>query len=190
MSKAKYNKKQLGLLISIILIATVTVGGTLAWLIDHTDAVTNTFEPTEVTCAIDETMEDNVKTDVKVKNTGGVDAYIRAAIVVTWQDSEGNISSVKPVEGMGNDYVITFSDNRGWRKGSDGYYYYSSAVAPKALTDVLIETCYPLNVGPEEGYTLHVEIIADAVQATPAQAVIDAWGVTVTNGTISPNTTN
>ena len=158
MSKAKYNKKQLGLLISIILIATVTVGGTLAWLIDHTDAVTNTFEPTEVTCVIDETMnmKANEKTDVKVTNTGDVDAYIRAKVVVTWQNNDGEVLSVLPKAGEDYEIIYTASD---WdTAASDGYFYYTKAVHPDDDTSQLIQSCKPLKKAPSEGYSLHVEL--------------------------------
>ena len=182
MKRDRMNKKQLTLLISLMLLCTMAVGMTLAYIVTQTSPVENIFTPSHVTCQVDEKFKDNVKSDVKIQNTSDIEAYIRAAVVVTWQDEAGNISSVKPVSGV--DYSITYNNSPGWIKGSDGYYYYSSPVAPDGYTDVLISECKPLKDGPQ-GYTLHVEIIAEAIQSVPADAVEQAWNVTVTDGSIS-----
>lgn len=174
MKRDRMNKKQLTLLISLMLLCTMAVGMTLAYIVTQTSPVENKFNPSHVTCQVDEQFENNIKSNVKIRNTSDISAYIRAAVVVTWQDAAGNISSVKPVSGT--DYSITYKENTGWSKGSDGYYYYSSSVAPEGNTEVLISKCEPLKDGPQ-GYTLHVEIIAEAIQSTPADAVKDAWPV-------------
>ena len=70
---------------------------TLAFLLSRTDPVVNSFQPSKVTCEINETFENGVKTDVSVKNTGNTTAYIRASIVVSWVDESGNISAVPPL---------------------------------------------------------------------------------------------
>ena len=178
------NKKQLILLISLMLLCTMAVGMTLAYIVTQTSPVENIFTPSHVTCEVTEDFneEKTLKENVAVMNTSDIEAYIRAAVVVTWQDEAGNISSVKPVSGV--DYSITYNNSPGWIKGSDGYYYYSSPVAPDGYTDVLISECKPLKDGPQ-GYTLHVEIIAEAIQSVPADAVEQAWNVTVTDGSIS-----
>ena len=46
---------------------------------------------------------------------------------------------------------------------------------------MLITECKPLKAAPVAGYTLHVEILAQSIQAEPDAAVKEAWGVTVTN---------
>lgn len=176
------NKKQLILLISLMLLCTMAVGMTLAYIVTQTSPVENKFNPSHVTCQVAEQFNNNIKSDVKIQNTSDIEAYIRAAVVVTWQDEAGNISSLKPVSD--EDYSITYKESAGWINGSDGYYYYSSPVAPDGYTDVLISECKPLKDGPQ-GYTLHVEIIAEAIQSVPADAVEQAWNVTVTDGSIS-----
>lgn len=186
----KRNKnKKLILLISIvaILILALAAGTTLAWLNAKTDPMVNTFEPAKVTSEVEETLDNAVKKDVKIKNTSNIDAYIRATVVINWVDKAGNVAGQKPVENT--DYTISYnlSNDGGWWKGDDGYYYYSSAIAPDDLTGVLIKECQ-LKAGAKvpEGYSLSVEIIADAIQSVPTSVVADKWNVTVNdNGTIS-----
>ena len=118
-------------------------------------------------------------------NTGNTDAYIRVLLVFTWKDEAGNIFSNKPQEG--NDYQIVIDDLTDWimQKSDAGvYFYYKKTVAPDAETDVLIELLRQADgvIGPENGtYKLSVDILADAVQADPPQAVADSWGVAVEN---------
>lgn len=153
----------------LALLLTVTVSGTLAYLSTSTPEVKNTFLPTAVDCVVVETVENNTKSNVKIKvkeyttddPTNYVDAYIRAAVIATWQHKDGTIFGVLPE--AGEDYSITYPDNTGWTKNGD-FYYYESAVAPGAETGVLFTNCTPLKPAPAEGYTLHVEIVAQAIQ--------------------------
>ena len=67
----------------------------------------------------------------------------------------------------------------------DGYYYYTTPVAPNETTKPLIKTVIPVDSKTPEGYWLNVEILGDAIQSLPTTAVESSWGVTVTNGQIS-----
>lgn len=169
----KNMKKTVVLLTAIAVLLCATVGGTVAYLVTSTRSITNTFTPSNVTIRIEENMSGKVKNDVKIENIGNTAAYIRAAVVVTWQDASGNVYGQVPVEGM--DYSINWSKN-GWMGPKNGYYYYTSPVAPRDKTGVLFTDCKPIKAVPAEGYTLHVEIIAEAIQSTPASAVRGAWG--------------
>lgn len=185
------NKKSLTARSILVIVSAATlllacVGMTVAFIIDSTNTITNTFVPSQVSCLVQETnWEDGntVKTDVSVQNTGDTGAYIRAAIVINWQDDEGNVYGTAPVNGV--DYTISIN-NEDWTLGRDGFYYHKSAVDPSNLTSVLIENCTVKAVAPKDGYTLSVEILASAVQSTPATAAEQAWGATVTDGTLSP----
>ena len=171
-------KKVSLLLVSLVLIAAIAVGSTVAFIATSTEPITNIFNPANVTIDIDEKFKDGVKTDVQVKNTGNTDAFIRAQIVVTWKDADGNVSATKPVEGT--DYTMTLNETN-WFLGSDGFYYCKTSVAPDApnnLTPVLIKECKKVDgVTPPEDYDLSVEIIASGIQSTPASAVEEAWKV-------------
>lgn len=179
--------RQFVLLVSILALLVGIVGSSLAYLITQTGSVENTFQPSRVTCRIDEEFDKATKRNVKVTNTGDTDAYIRAYIVVTWTDDDGNIVAQKPVDG--EDYSLVIPTNTGWSKGSDGFYYYASSVAPNGQTGTLIESCSPKGENAQK-YKLTVDIIADAVQSKGDSAdgkpVVIAWGVTVKDdGTIS-----
>lgn len=179
--------KKLILLISIvaILILALTAGTTLAWLKASSGPVVNTFEPARVTSQVEEKTDNGIKSEVKIKNTSNIDAYIRATVVINWVDKDGNVAAQKPVKDT--DYKITYYDsNSGWWE-HDGYYYYSSAVAPEDMTGTLISKCEAVAGKAPEGYSLSVEIIADAIQSVPDKAVREAWNVTVADGKIKPS---
>lgn len=169
--------RQVLLLAALAVIAMGVVGGTVAYLVTDTSPVENTFEPGMVSCEIEEKFDSpfTEKKDVKVKNTGNTDAYIRAAIIVTWKDAAGNIAATVPVEGT--DYTISLNSSS-WKKQGD-YYYYINSVAPKGKTENLINSCVAKT--PNDGYTLSVEILADAIQAEPTRVVEENWNVTVGN---------
>lgn len=170
-----FSKKMIVLLAALFLIFTVSAGGTLAYLITSTDDVTNTFTPSEVEITLKEDFDGSTKENVKVTNTGDTDAYIRAAVVVTWK-KDGAIYGKVPDEGK--DYRIEWTKD-GWTEGSDGFYYYKEPVAAKGETGVLFTECAPVIANIPEGYKFHVEVIAQGVQSKPSNAVVEAWGVTV-----------
>lgn len=184
--------KALLLIASLAVLLTATVGSTAAWLVSKPAAVENDFVPGKVACQVLEKFDTesgtSVKRNVRVKNTGNTDAYIRVLLVFTWKDDAGNIFSNKPQEGK--DYQIVMDDLTDWimQKSDAGvYFYYKKRVAPEEETRNLIESLYQIAgvTGPENGtYKLSVDILADAVQADPPEAVADSWGVDVENGEI------
>ena len=171
-SRTRMNRATV-LLMAILMLIGVVAGSTVAYLIDTTGDVANTFEYAKVSCEITENFDKATKSNVQVKNTGTTDAYIRATYVVNWLDSAGNIVASAP---DGYSYNLAVNPNSKWKE-SGGYYYYPDPVAPNGSTEGSLLNCtvaYPEN--PE--YTLSVEILATAVQSQPASAVTDAWGVT------------
>ena len=110
---------------------------------------------------------------------------------IYWQDGNGARLWEEPKEEA--DYEIAWSvadasdansaDN--WVKASDGFYYWTSPVAPGGETGVLINRVTELKA--TEGRNLVVDISTQAVQATPDEAVREAWNCTVQDGVlISP----
>lgn len=169
-------KKTILMLAAMALLLTVTVGSTIAYLWTSTPAVTNTFTPASSGTDITEDFKDNVKNTVQIKNTGDVKSYIRAAVVVTWQNENGEVLGEVPVKDT--DYSITWT-RAGWTDlQRDGFYYYNTVVEPGKSTGVLFTDCKPLKAAPKDGYTLHVEIIAQSIQAEPISAVQEAWNWT------------
>ena len=55
------------------------------------------------------------------------------------------------------------------------------------MTGTLISKCEAVAGKAPEGYSLSVEIIADAIQSVPDKAVREAWNVTVADGKIKPS---
>ena len=165
------------LLMAILMLIGVVAGSTVAYLIDKTGEVANTFEYAKVSCRVDESFDGKTKQNVQVTNTGTTDAYIRATYVVNWLDKDGGIVASVPA---GYSYNLAVNPDSKWKE-IGGYYYYPDPVAPNGSTEGSLLNCtvaYPEN--PE--YTLSVEILATAVQSQPASAVTDAWGVTVPFG--------
>lgn len=176
---SKKLKILVGIIISVLIIGAAS---TSTYILRTTDPEKNEFTPANVTCRVEESFVNAVKSNVTVKNTGNVDAFIRAAIVITWENDKGEVNAAVPNADL--DYTMTLGD--GWIKSSDGFYYYPAAVAAGANTDKLIKTCTASDTAPE-GYRLNVQILATALQADPPRAVENAWNVTVNGKTLTPN---
>lgn len=163
-------------------------GGTLAFLSASAGAVTNEFTYARVSTSVSETFDGNTKEHVCVANQGNVYAYIRARVVVSWQDAQGNVYPFAPDSG---DYSIEYGSDWTLR---DGYWYYHGAVSPNGQTTELIQSCSASDVrtvtenGAKHTYYLCVEILAEGIQAQGAvntdgmgalgtSAMEHAWGI-------------
>ena len=164
-------------LVALLVLLCCTVAGTLAYLVDSTDPVTNTFTPASVSTEVNEDFDGITKSNVTIKNTGNIDAYIRATVVVNWADKDGNVygGAVPTDKGDKKDYDLTLKANNGWIKGADGYYYYIHPVAPKGSTTVMFENITQLTADPAEGYGLQITILADGIQSEPGTTVVRVW---------------
>ena len=170
------------LLIAVILLISTAVGSTVAFLATRTEPVENSFEYADVSCEVTENR-DTDGSIVQVKNTGTISAYIRAAVVANWIDVDGNIAASVP---EGYSYDLTCSSGS-WAQGKDGFFYYLLPVAPGALTEGNFLTC-TVTCPEDPEYTLSVEVLAEAIQSTPASAVNEAWKVAVDgDGKLSVN---
>lgn len=169
------SKRAVLLVLSLVMILSVSVGGTLAYLIAQSETRTNVFEPGDVTTETKEDFTPNGnKSDVKISTKGSnVDTYVRAKIVVTWVDKDGNVLAQKPKEGT--DYTISINEGDGWMQGGDGFWYCREVVKAGDKTPVLINSCSPeVGMGPVDA-RLQVTILSQAIQASD-QAIKDAWG--------------
>ena len=181
--KRSHAKKPLAALVALVLIIGAVVGGTLAYLAARTDAIVNTFNPAKVDITVEENFDGSTKKDVKITNTGDTEVYIRATYVVTWKDAAENVYPEQPQQGV--DYTISLNLEQGWSCYNDGYYYYTEPVAPGASTGVLITSCAPVSEKTPEGYFLSVDVLASAIQSVPAEAVGQAWGVSIAPGSVT-----
>ncbi len=180
-------KQILVLLAGVLLLA--GVAGTFAWL-SVTGVLVNEFGFGSVTPSVDETLDNNVKSDVAVKNSGSAPAYLRVAVDIYWQDKDGARLWNEPVEGT--DYAIVWGDvsnasttssASSWVRSADGFYYWTSPVAPLGKTGVLIKS---VSEKKTDGKNLVVDISTQAIQSTPDDAVKEAWGCTVEDGVLVP----
>lgn len=170
------NRKMIAMF-CIMLILSFAVGGTLAYIAVATPGVENQFEVAMVSCKVNA----NGKT-FSVTNTGNVDAYIRADVVVNWMDENGDVIGIAPKQQ--SDYTMTIGE--GWELAGDGFYYYDNRVAPansdNDTTSALV-TSIALNAVPPTGYELSIEVVAEAIQADgdtddgSIPAYQDAWGI-------------
>lgn len=171
------------ILSSLLLAVCLSIGTTYAYLLSRSETVTNTFTPGTAVNTIEESFKNDVKKDVKVKNNGNINAFIRATIVITWQNEKGEVYPVLPVEGT--DYAITLNPDNGWFE-NNGIYYCKTEVAPGASTPVLIKECTQEIANAPKGYGLNVEILSSSIQSLPRSAVQDAWGIYASaNGELS-----
>ena len=143
----------------IALLLTLSVGGTLAYIVANTSSVRNEFVPGEVACEVVESGN-----TISVKNSGNVPAYLRATVVVNWMDGQGNVIGTKP------DVTIAVAAN--WEQ-SNGIYYYKEVVPSGQPVDFITD----ISEEKSGEYTLTVEVVAEAIQAEGmgATSAQDAW---------------
>lgn len=177
-------------MISVLLVCScITV---FAYLSAFTGPLNNMFSVfSNPVTTVNDTMDvvNSKKTNscVNVGNPGYA-VYVRAAIVITWEKSDGSVHAEVPLEGTGKDYLISLNETD-WLKGADGFYYYRDMIT-SGDTAPLIVSLTEINQPPED-FTMHVEIIAQTIQAlgttdvSDIPAVVDAWGVTLTDGVIT-----
>ena len=176
----KLNKRAVALLISLAILVVVAVGVTVAFVFTKSDTVNNTFTPAKVTCQV---MDKGNRT-YTVENTAApsaCDIYVRVAVLVNWKSTTGFYAQTPDFE------VIP---GTGWVKGSDGYYYFTKALAVGAQTATNLTVKLADGVQKPDGYDLSVEVVASAIQATSdavkdwsngvATATIDGGDLTVT----------
>lgn len=186
--RAKRRKQQSLIIAVVAILCSIIACATIAFVFTSTKPLENTFTDAYVACDVLETFDGTTKTDVTIKNTGEVQSYIRAKVVVTWMSADKTkVTALKPVDDT--DYVITYADEinaaANWEKGSDGYWYYKLPVNVGKETEELIESCsLKEGITSPDGYYLSVEIVASSIQSTPTRVVTEQWdsGVKGVNG--------
>ena len=178
------------LIAGAVLSIAAAVGLTLAFMFKKAEK-TNRFIPAEVSCAVREKTDGSEvtgiaavgseKSDIRVENTGNVREFLRLKMVSYYVDANGDIV------GTVSSQYPTLSLKNGWIAGANHTYYYPFPTDPGGMTEIL---CEPFSLGQTQladGKTVYqvIEVIAEAVQAEPISAVREAWGVTVTNNTIT-----
>lgn len=165
--------------LALVLVLGLAIGGTVAYLVTNTSAITNTFTPASVPNTPVEEFDGTTKTSIQVENEGNIAAYVRVKLVTYRVDDNGS-----QIGGAAT--IPTFTPANGWfEKG--GYYYYTTAVEPGSTS---------LNLLPTGGIKLQqytdadggkqvIEVLTESIQSVPASAVENAWGVAVVNGNLT-----
>lgn len=159
--------RKTALILSLCLIFALAVGTTVALLVAHTNAVTNTFTAAKSKITIEEKTDNGIKSEIYVKNEGTATSYVRVKLVMNWVSDDGKTISGEPVN-----IDVKYDTNNWFEK--DGIYYYKTPVAPKDLTANLLKDPITQTNAPE-GYHLEVTVLAESIQAAPSTAVEGAW---------------
>lgn len=190
--KGRFHVRYTAVLVSMALILTGTLGGTLAYLMTSDTPVKNAFTPSQVTSlVVEDPFNGQTKSNVRIQNTGDISAFVRADILVTWmhraEDGTITVLHEKPV--LGTDYTMTLGS--GWVE-KDGYFYWPAEVTAAGMTENLITSATMKNKKKVDGkeYTISIEIVSSAIQAqgtdTKGNKPVElAWGVDIANGAVS-----
>ncbi len=156
------------------------IGVTLAFMFRRAEQ-SSSLEAAAVSCELSEEFNDPVKSNIRVRNTGNIPAFIRIRVVSYWVKEDGSIVG-HPAE-----YPTLDLLNDWWKSGSDEVYYYPTPVAPGHQTEVLCQPFELSTTTDEHGVTLYlvVTLLAEAIQASPDSAAESAWGITVESGMIT-----
>jgi len=185
-------KRRIAPFVVILAVAALaaTIGGTMAWLTDSHDGITNTFTPASLGGQVVEEFTDKItKKNVAVQNTGDVAVYVRVALVPTWVDENGkpvaepcDLDALQIKETTASTSVagdqFKPAETSKWVKRSDGYFYYKEPVAGKSQTEILfVEAVVNENVSGPTGCRMNLQVMMQMVQAEPATAINQAWGI-------------
>lgn len=168
----RFPKKLAVLLTAVTLLLTFTVSGTVAFLTENTESLTNTFIPVELDTVIVESVSEGQKTSIAVQNIQAdnhIDVYVRVAVLGNWVDANGKI--VAPWE-------LTSYNTENWELDAGNFYYYKGVLAVGDTTPNLLSSAITEADKPDGAHHLEVTVVHQAIQAEPISAVTDAWGWT------------
>ena len=173
-TRASAPRRGLVLAAALALTLIFSAGGTLAWLAASTEETVNTFSPAQMEIEVKEKFDDKIKKNVRVENNSETAVYIRVALVPTWVD-ETTHEPVAQSASLG-DLTFTNLPASGWEKHGN-YYYYTQSVSAGAITPELFTSAVVKDKAAPAGCTMDLRVLAQAVQATPKDAVTAAWGL-------------
>lgn len=171
-------KRTLIILVALVAVFGMAVGGTIAWLTDQTESITNTFTVGNINIELEETVRE-------FKMVPGVTIAKDPKITVV-SGSEACYLFVKVEKSANLDKFITYTMAAGWiaLEGADGVYYREvnatasdttfsvlandqvtcNDTVTKAMMDALTEATYPT-----------LTFTAYAVQQSGSDSAAAAW---------------
>lgn len=179
--KKHHTGRLTAMVIATALLLALAISGTVAWLTTKDKPITNTFNPSKVACEVTETFNSTtgVKSNVNVKNIGDIDAYIRVKLVTYRTNEQGQHIG-------GTAEIPAFTPGAGW-VAYNGYYYYTKPVAPNAQPEKALIDSIELKASYDDadGGRQAIDVMVEAIQSVPAEAVGEAWGVTISEGSVT-----
>ncbi len=182
-ARIKSSKKALIVCCAALLCA--AVAATLAIILVVSDPIKNVFVTPKLDNEIIEEFDGEEKTSVVVKNKGNIDEFVRVTVVVNWKNEDGSVLA-KTVD---KDYYTLEVNTNAWTLNGK-YWYHNKSVAKNKTTAEFLKSGTKVALTEKgkanvpEGYSLSVEILADAIQAEPADAIEEAWGLSAEDGAI------
>ena len=132
-----------------------------------------------MSCTVKEEFDGTTKKNVNVTNTGDIDAYLRVKLVTYRVNDDGQHIG-------GTAAIPAFTPGDGWAAYGD-YYYYTYPVAPgqQPETPLIDSLTLTGSYSDADGGKQALEIMAEAIQSAPTDALGEAWGVTITPGHVA-----
>lgn len=162
--------------VALLLVLVLICGSVFAYMFHRTEEEDTTFAPATVSCEVAEEFNGTEKSGITVENTGDIDAYLRVRLVTYWVNGEGKVAAKSSP-------TLSITPAEGWIAGKDNTFYYPEPVAPETSTQVLFDGSITLE--QEDGLKQAIDVFAEAIQAEPAKAVTESWGVTLSGTTIT-----
>lgn len=172
-------KRMIQVLLSVLLVAVIVVGGTVAYLVASDNPVVNRFSFINVDTDIDEPDSDKPQDKAPtVKNNGDSTVFVRAKVIVT--PAPGYTDPVSE-----SDMTINYNseaDAQGgkWEKHipDDGWYYYSRVLKKDEETVPLFNGIQDITVAND---SFDVIVYQESVVAGNYETAYDAFNPS-TNG--------
>lgn len=188
-----FHKKRNAVLVGLSALCLVSFGAVLALLSNETAVAENKFDIGYVNIGVieqdkkstpiedkdnvldyGEIVKDKTVTkkvaikNIDLKDYPTVDTFVRVQFVATLRDSNGN--------GVGTPVTVQYNTVSSKWVEKDGYYYYTEAVKPDEVTELLLESVTATSDIPA-GTSLEIQVLADGIQANPIDAAMEAWGL-------------
>ena len=160
------SRKSVILFVLVLAILAGAIGGTYAYITVKSNPVVNTFTVADSDVTIVEQVDGSTKKSIKLQNTGDVPEYVRVAVVGYYVDEDGNL-------------IVPWNESialaTGWEKVGD-FYYCKVPVGIGEFTPELLQKPIECSSLPDGAVSLVIDVLAQAVQSEPAEAVTEAWG--------------
>ena len=152
--KAKINNKKA--IVALALLFGVSFGFMMTFAVNRDSATfNNNFGLAEWKTVFTEEFEspsnwttcETVEKTITVKNESNIDAAVRIKIEEQWLKNDGTELPLMSAASGNQMAIINFTENSGWEKALDGYYYYSCSVCGATKTEYDPENTDDLSAG-------------------------------------------